>query len=67
MPSANCGRVANGVVLIAGCNFVGIDCKKVDANEIVPDHVVVVVELEIARVLEKIAHCGYTRVQWIDR
>lgn len=66
MQSANCGCAAgaNEIVFVTDCDFVGIDCKQVDTNKVSLDHVVVVVELEVLRVLEEIAHCcGCTGVK----
>ena len=62
--SANCIRGADGILLIADRDFVGINCKQVSANKITPGHVIVVIELKMLRILEEVAHCcdGYTRV-----
>ena len=37
--------------------FRRLDCRWVDAKMVAPGHVVVVVEIEVLRVLEKAAYC----------
>lgn len=60
--SANRRLAANGIVVVADCDFVGVNCKQVDANNVRLGHEVVVVKLEMLQVLEVAHCCGCTRV-----
>ena len=59
-------RGADGILLVADRDFVGINCKQVSTNKVTPGHVIVVIELKMLRILEEVAHClggdGYMRV-----
>ena len=63
---ANRTRGADGILLVADRDFVGINCKQVSANKVTLGHAIVVVGLKMLRILEEVAHClggdGYTRV-----